>query len=343
MNYPFFGALKHSIMHKKLLITLLTLGLTSSAFSQTFPYGFTYSNEPYVPLANATVLDSNEVFDQGSIIPLGFNFKFDGVYYDQLLLDGYEFALTPVDQFFSDTIDAIFGYNTIAGFIPSVNTIARYTTDGVAPNRIAKIEIYRGSFVDAAGEASAQVWLYETTNAIQIRIGNQTIPSPSDVFYNEHSPLIGYMNNYHSLTSSVSIFPKAQFVVGTPENPQDSVIVNGLYNQNLYEGPQYGQTAIPLNNSVFTFAPGTVATHQPLTQSLSITPNPAYDMVRLNGIDAKGALQIELLDMQGRQIKVYTLNDGERNLQLPEQTAPGTYLVRCTAEGKTVTGRLIKM
>ncbi|MEQ1915742.1 MAG: hypothetical protein ABL856_03350, partial [Gallionella sp.] len=85
-----------------------------------------------------------------------------------------------------------------------------------------------------------------------------------------------------------------------PASPMDSIIINGILDESSDDGPQYGLTGVPLNNSVFTFTPGVVSTKQAHLSSFRLSPNPAQDVVRLEGIEGNEAAQIQLLDEQGR-------------------------------------------
>jgi hypothetical protein len=261
-----------------------------------------------------------------------------------MVLDGYTGALfTEAFLLSEDTIDAILGYAASAGITPRSNTIARYITTGTAPNRIAKAEMFRGGFDGLPGEVSFQIWLYETSNTIQIRLGDQNVPDPNGTFFNQHSPLIGFMLDYYYVNNDESVFPQAQFVVGTPASPIDSIIINGTLNESLENGPQYGSTDIPLNNSVYTFAPGSVSTKQPLLSSFRLSPNPAQDVVRIEGIDGNEAAQVQLLDEQGRMLALLELPAGETVLRLPAQMIPGLYLLRYTSGGRSAVSKLMKI
>lgn len=331
-------------MQKNLFTLLLVLGLYTGTYAQQFPYQFSYTNEPYVALTNGTVLDENEVWGSGALVPFGFEFQFGGVYHNKMVLDGYSGALfTEAFLLSEDTIDAILGYTVRAGITPQAFALARHITSGTAPNRIAKVEIYRGGFDGQPGEVSYQIWLHETSNMIQIRLGYQDVPNPSNTYFNQHSPLMGYMLDYHYISNSESVFPQAQFVVGTPASPLDSIIVNGMLDESIDVGPQYGPTDLPLINSVFSFAPGSVSTKQPFVSSFRLSPNPAQDMVRLEGIEGHEAAQVQLLDEHGRILTALELPAGETMLRLPVQMVPGIYLLRYTSEGSTAVSKLIKI
>lgn len=331
-------------MQKTLNLLIFSLVLSVSSFAQQFPYQFTYTNEPYASLSNANLLDNSAVFDDlGTAIPLGFNFHFGGKNYTSLNLGGYEGALAPQDAFLGDTVDAIFAYAT-EGMSFNAGTVVKYKTEGVAPNRIAKMEVFRAETFDGSGEVSYQYWLYETTNAIQIRLGHQDIPNPEMAFFNEKSPLIGFMLDYHDLTDDIAVFPQAQFVVGSPAAPEDSVIINDLLDYTESEVPLYGMTGVPLDNSVFTFTPGTVGTGQPqATEALLLWPNPAQDLVHFKGIDARQAGILQLLDARGSVVATVELPAGTSAFRLPAGLDPGFYTVCYQGrDGKLIRGKLVK-
>lgn len=330
-------------MQKILCLLSLVLSFYTRSYAQQFPYQFSYTNEPYATLTGGTELDQDSVWDEGVNVPFGFDFQFGGQLYNRMTLDGYNGGLFPEGALFGDTIDAIFGYAVYPGIYPKANTIVRYLNTGAAPNRIAKVEMFQVGFDGVAGEVSYQIWLYETSNTIQIRLGNQDIQDPAETFFNKKSPLIGFMLDYHSLNDFESVFPHAQFVVGTPASPMDSIIINGILDESSDDGPQYGLTGVPLNNSVFTFTPGVVSTNQAHLSSFRLSPNPAQDVVRLEGIEGNEAAQIQLLDEQGRVVASLEMPAGETILRLPEHLTPGLYLLRYTSRGQVGVSKLLKI
>ncbi|HLP95818.1 MAG TPA: T9SS type A sorting domain-containing protein [Saprospiraceae bacterium] len=330
-------------MFRMLSLTGLFCLAVAFAQAQTFPYQFSYTNEPYTGLTNATVLNNIAVWNDEATAPIGFTFLFDNLPQTEMFVLGYSGAILPVGQYENgDTLDAIFGYAVLPGLSPLSNTIVQYKTEGSAPNRIFKLEMAKAGFDGVQGEVSFQIWLYETSNAIQIRLGNQFVPNPANTYFNTKSPLIGYMLNYHYFDDDEAIFPQAQFVTGTPQVPQDSVITGDIYNEALFDGPQYGMSGIPLNNSVFTFTPGTVSTNQPGLTLMQLFPNPVVDYVQLAGLDRSGAAQVQLMDAQGKLLRQLELSAGEDHLQLPEDLAPGAYTLRYTAQGQLAVARFIK-
>jgi hypothetical protein len=310
--------------------------------AQAFPYQFSYTNEAYAPLSNATVLNNNAVWNDEVDVPLGFTFLFDNQPHTAMFVLGYSGALLPVGQYdSSDTLDAIFGYTVSAGVGPVNNTIVRYKTDGTAPNRIFKFEMANAGFEGGPGQVSFQIWLYETSNAIQIRLGSQTVPNPG-IFFNGVSPLIGYMLNYYYISDDESVFPQAQFVAGTPGSPQDSIVINGFLNEGISDGPLYGMSALPLNNSVFTFTPGTVSTRQPELTLMQLLPNPAVDFVQLSGLDRSKSAQVQLLDTEGKLLRQLELPAGDNTLRLPADLPPGAYVLRYVGDIQMAVSRFIK-
>ncbi|HAD12303.1 MAG TPA: hypothetical protein DCF33_07670 [Saprospirales bacterium] len=330
-------------MFRTFSLTGLFCLVVAFAQAQTFPYQFSYTNEPYAELTNATVLDNNLVWDDQATAPVGFTFLFDNLPQTEMFVLGYSGAILPVGQYENgDTLDAIFGYAVLPGLSPLSNTTVQYKTDGAAPNRIFKLEMSKAGFDGVQGEVSFQIWLYETSNAIQIRLGNQFIPDPVDTYFNGISPLIGYMLNYHYFDDDEAIFPNAQFVTGTPQAPQDSVITGDIYNEVFFDGPQYGMSGVPVNNSVFTFIPGTVSTNQPGLALMQLFPNPVVDYVQLIGLDRSQAAQVQLLDAQGKLLRQLELSAGETTLRMPGDLAPGSYVLRYLGDEQLAVARFVK-
>jgi hypothetical protein len=330
-------------MLKKLLSALFLCLVCTYANAQKFPYDFTYTNEPYVNLTNATVLDKAALWEDGINLFFEFEFQFGNEIQDHMILDGYTGGLFTENSFvFGDSTDAILPYTTYPGFIAKVNTVVRYVIEGDTPNRIVKVEFYRVGLSGVAGEVTFQIWLYEANSAFEFRMGPQNLPNPGATFYNNKSPLIGFMLDYHYTSEFESLFPQAQFVVGAPAAPTDSVVVNGYLDEQVEEGPQYGLTGKPLENSVYTFTPGSVSTRQPELATLQISPNPALESVQLDGLSFDSATQVQLLDEQGKTISTVELPVGVRILRLPADLEPGIYLLRCTSGRQHAIAKFLK-
>jgi hypothetical protein len=120
------------------------------------------------------------------------------------------------------------------------------------------------------------------------------------------------------------------------------VITDDIYNEVLFDGPQYGMSGIPLNNSVFTFTPGTVSTNQPGLALMQLFPNPVVDYVQLIGLDRSQAAQVQLLDAQGKLLRQLELSAGETTLRMPGDIAPGTYMIRYFSGGQQAVARFVK-
>ncbi len=323
-------------MKKSVLNALFVL----SAFAlkgQSQPYNFSVSSEPYSTLTNATVLPASEVWDlEESIAPIGFDFQFDDASIDQIYVLGYLGALvTDID--FTPGLDAIFGYSAYS-LINGPGTEVRYRTDGTAPNRVFKVEWYKAAFTDADGNISFQIWLYEGSNDIQVRIGSGSIPDPVNTFFNETSPLIGLMVDYVETLDGYTI-GYSHWVVGSPTNPTDTII------QTLYEGedmPPFGCDGIPQENLVLTFSTSAVGTSTLANaEPLGFYPNPVVDVLHFNE-PAEANSSVQIFDATGRILFNENYLPGASTCQIPAHLPAGTYWLSRTCGGKISVAQFIK-
>ena len=336
-------------MKKSFLFLVFCLFTFVSSTDAQSSYSYNFSLSQYAPLAVANELDIEDIFENDSfpIIPIGFPFKFDDTYHNEVLFSGYDGAIVFGD-FDGDTLNAIFGYNTSSGLKAKVGSKCRYRTDGVAPNRIFKTEFFKLAFDDGTetGTVSFQIWLQEGTNAIVIHLGNQVVPDPSNTFYNEVSPLVGFIKDFTTSGFDEAIFEYAQWIEGNPANPTNTVLENVPLDIEA-DGPLYGCTGIPLANSVFTFTPeGGVATFQP-AQALNLQcyPNPTIDLIGFTNQFEQEKSTIQIIDLTGRVLYSEAIAAGTTTVQCkyPAQLQSGTYILSQQSKTGVATARFAKI
>jgi hypothetical protein len=328
-------------MKLNFLIFLLSFTLLQGASAQTLPYQYNYWPGSYTTLLNATFLPASAWNEDVVVVNLGFTFQLNGVNYTTFELAPYEGSLFqnygldngPLSQ-------AILGYNTAAGLANKVGAALKYKTEGTAPNRIFKAEWQKVGFEGELGTVSFQIWLHETSNAVQFIMGPQDVPEPSSVFYNSISPIVGLVLNLELTPTDDALIGYGHFVQGAPSAPTDTVVVDWVLPPND-NGPQFGCTNLPLAQSVFTFTPGNVtSTKAPESIALSLYPNPASDRVFLQQALEEES-NVQLLDIQGRTISQYRLQAGEQEILLPAGIAPGAYFLHVISGQKSAIGQIV--
>jgi hypothetical protein len=150
--------------------------------------------------------------------------------------------------FFSDADIADRGYlNQTASRSP-----IRYLTTGTAPNRIFKLEIANGGFYNEydfyntmSDSFSLQVWVYETSNIVELHYGPSRITHAADYFNFGNGPLVMYAKHADfDMGTAGSVY----FLEGAASAPAlDSV---DLPNQ-----PATALNSWPASGKVYRFTP----------------------------------------------------------------------------------------
>ncbi|HNL37911.1 MAG TPA: T9SS type A sorting domain-containing protein [Saprospiraceae bacterium] len=324
-------------MKKSVLSALFALVSFIGLFGQSQPYDFVVTHETYVSLNNATALDPVAVWDdEYASVPLGFDFNFDDETLDQFYVLGYLGALVSNAEFNSG-MDAIFGYGAYS--LANINgTEVRYKTEGTAPNRICKIEWYKAGFTDSDGTVSFQIWLYETSNRIDIRMGSSDVVEPELAFFNGSSPLIGLMVDYDEDVNYTIGY--SHWVVGDASAPADTI----LYDYEDEDQPPFGCSGPPSVNLVLSFYPGgTIGTHTSLlpVEKLGIYPNPAHDIVFFSRPLEEERLA-QVYDQQGRLLWSAQLPAGATYLPLADEWPAGRYVIRIAGKDKIAVSAIAK-
>lgn len=324
-------------MKKSVLSALFALTLAFGLFAQSQPYDFVVSHETYLPLQNATEMDPQAVWDdEYASFPVGFDFSIDDETHDQFFVLGYLGALvTDVD--FNFGMDAIFGYGAYS--LANIDgTLIRYKTEGTTPNRICKIEWYKAGFSDADGNVNFQIWLYETSNRIDIRIGTSEVPTPELSFFNGNSPLMGLMIDYNEDVDYTIGY--SHWIVGNGGAPVDTI----LYDYTDSDQPPFGCSGPPAQNLVLSFYPGgTIGTHSSLlpVEKLGIYPNPAHDIVFFSQ-PLEEECSAQVYDQRGSLVWSAQLPAGATYLPLADEWPAGRYVIRMTGREKIAVTSVVK-
>jgi PKD repeat protein len=181
-------------MLRRLLLLFLTVSFCSVASAQ-FRYTFKDTTTPYVPLSTGTSVNGSDIWDEESYdVPMPFTWKLDS----SISLGNLNLILS-FPGFIADTSD----FSDVSGFILGGTDIAdrgnltqaaslspiRYATTGSAPNRIFKVELYNAGFYGEYttyntmdDSMNVQMWIYETSNIIELHFGPSRITYPSVYF-----------------------------------------------------------------------------------------------------------------------------------------------------------------
>ncbi len=205
--------------------TPFNISITESS-APTCNLNYSFSSIPYSPDPNAGTSIPMSIDDRfSSYIPIGFDFCFDGTPYTQFLVssNGYlifdpvgcstnlpttnaspgAYSGWPINTTIPNTTEAprnaiMFPWQDID---PSVGGTLRYQVLGVAPNRRLVVTFFNVPYFSCNNLLfTGQVKLFETTNNIEIHLGNKTICST----WNGGNGILG-LHNYNGTQAVLGI------------------------------------------------------------------------------------------------------------------------------------------
>ena len=318
----------------KIIILLSVLLLTASGFSQT--YTFAAFPGGYSDLISSTSLNNGQVWDDPYYsVPIGFNFEYFGESLTNIEIsdEGLGGLLTAGDCVADPTMSYLIAYG--ADIIDrgydgpvSLSNIS-YKTEGAVGTRICKIEWNNVGFYDGTNDASGnkidylnfQLWLYETSNVIEIRFGPKSITEPLIDFEGETGSFVILAHDIDC--NSGGILGHELILSGTPANPDFYDDVFSLEDTILF----LNGVIPPL--TVYRFTPASTASQNELssTPSFSVVPNPAEDQISLfhEGNGTSKISDVSILDMSGKVL----LSNLNFNAQIPVgELQSGMYFVQ---------------
>ncbi len=252
--------------------TLLAFSIFCASFLSAQPYNFSQSTSPYAALSGETVLTTSTPWTYASsfTVPIGFTFDFMGTNFTTVNVEGSGFGFFDVNYYY---LSLPFCVKLKSKGASGNNSPISYKTEGVAPNRITKVQWKNAGFhYDTTSTINFQMWLYETTNVIEVHIGSSNVPNPS-VVYQENSsdgPVIGLFEFNTPTNCTYSVI-----LSGSPAAP---TVTNPTGNVNVF-GPSLNGT--PANGTVYIFDPNANAVTEFHAATFSLYPNPASDFVMI--------------------------------------------------------------
>lgn len=294
-------------------------------------YSVEYSSESYIPLSDATLLDESDPdvvgagYDLYKAIPIGFTYQFSGNNYDSLRIGelGYaSFADGTTEEYFISIFNCLLkDFNDT----PSESPIY-YETSGELGNRIFKCDFIKKGFLfdtDNDDYINFQLWLYESCNNFEVRIGEISIdPLETDLYFSANTCAgIGY--GKYSPTNNF-------FLSGSPTTP---IIVedDGLAALITEPDPE----------TVYLFSNCSLALDAIEEKSFEIFPNPANESVfiKFNALDE--VKEIELINAQGQIINAAITKDINLITFDTSDLQPGIYFVQMSLKKSIISKKLI--
>lgn len=242
--------------------TLLVIAICCSSLLSAQPYNFSQNTSPYSALSGETVLTTSAPWTYASsfTVPIGFTFDFMGTNFTAVNVEGSGFGFFDVNYYY---LSLPFCVKLKSKGTSGNNSPISYKTEGVAPNRITKVQWKNAGFhYDTTSTINFQMWMYETTNVIEVHIGSSNIPNPSIVYQENSSdgPVIGLFEFNTPTNCTYSII-----LSGLPAAP---TVTNPTGNVNVF-GPSLNGT--PADGTVYIFDPNANGVNELNTASFTVS------------------------------------------------------------------------
>ncbi|HRG53794.1 MAG TPA: T9SS type A sorting domain-containing protein [Bacteroidia bacterium] len=310
-------------MRKKLLTSLFAVSCFGfSLQAQQAAYSFSQSTETYTDLTGATVI-STPNWDDFDVytLQLPFSFTYFGKEFSTI------YAMGGFDGFDYDGAGTFGAYElyTFDNEMKDANGIATISTlvTGISPNRIFKIETQNANFESDNTEAdfaNLQLWLYETSNIIEIHYGPSSIANAKTFPTACAGPTIGLVKDQTAFLA----------LSGAASNPTASATV-----------PSICVTGAPPENKVYRFTPLASGIHE-LNNAIPITiyPNPSngeFTIATESLVYANAATIVSVKNALGQEMYRSTISLSGAGQTIQTNLQAGMYFVQLENEkGYTV-------
>jgi hypothetical protein len=329
---------------KGYLLTIYLLLTVICSTQAQCRYDFSVAQDTYQPLTTGTSLSGTLRWDDINFKrALGFGFELDW-----MPVNTYSLVCNSKGQFLGgDTTSLLSGFCLMDADLQDrgkMDTIARspirYAITGNAGSRIFKIEFFNAGFWrekelynTMEDSLNMQVWLYEGSNAIELRYGPAKISHASDYFIYGGNPVIGFVRDAGLFSLNLS---KLYYLKGSPGSPvMDSC----------------GSNITNVSSSLTSYPPeGTVYRFQPRTNSINNVTGTLQHIRLLNNITSTALhlhseykdITYQVVSLNGTINAKGQLTSGNQQLDVSQLPA-GTYLLKLTGAEGNNTARFTKL
>lgn len=316
---------------KKIIPVFITALLIQSIAWAQQGYTFSQSTGTYTDLASPQVISGTNWDQDNYEIPVGFNFIFDNLTVDSVIVDdnGSIYFTNGTDL---KSIDGF--YADLAASTTNTPSNISYLLTGTAGSRILKVQWKNAGFYGTTSVlpneyVNFQVWLYEGSNKLEIRVGSSVITSGSTIFGTAGGPDVGL-----ALTITQQNF-SGIYLQGSPSTPTVVNLTNATTFPSL--------SAPPANGTVYIFSRNISSIAKDLNNpAVSVYPNPTSDFLTITGLaDFKEATAVKVFDLSGKVVLAETLKMNN-NIDL-SQLNKGTYFLEITNGRNRIGKNIIKL
>lgn len=306
-------------MNRVYLYLLLFFVISITCKTQNV-YSFQKSTETYSPIISGTVVSGTAPWSPftAHTVPIGFSFNYFGNNYTTIYCEGSGFCVFD-PSFYYYTVHPYTVQMRDAGTSTALSqSPISYSLSGVSPNRICKIQWQNCEMQYNLGSyANFQLWLYETSNILEARIGNCTVSNPSLAFQNNgfDGPLIAIYKTQGN--------PNYGYCVQGTSPSETLLTLNSGTISNIF---QNSMSAPPPSGLVYKFIPGTSSGLNDFVTEKEIVayPNPSNESVILA---TEKNSKWEVYNSEGVLIKSGLAGEETLTLNI-ESLSPGLYVFK---------------
>src|SRR3989304_4123078 len=298
--------------------------------AQTPYYSFSQYTSTYANLTSPISLNNGNLWDFSiptayyplNVSPLLSNFPVFGDYNYELRLCG------GTAQFYNSGSQQIYYMNGFGLFYPdgmkdkgtstSLSPIS-YQVSGTTPNRILKIEWKNaGPAAASADFINVQLWLYETSNIIEVHYGSSSITNACTTQLS-----VGIGHTYVPNSNMI----EDDFLENGPSNPILSMNANAFY-------------GIPTNGTVYKFTVAAAGVAEiNLDDLISVYPNPSNGKFTLSSEITKG--EISVYNVEGEKVYSSTIQPSNHSTIDLSSHPNGIYFINIKTENGIANKKLI--
>lgn len=337
---------------KKILLSLLVL-IAMQASAQYKHYRDSTYAMPFNYLSGATSANNGQWWDDDTfVVPLGFNFRLFNDSVNQVTIWGSGAIVSTSPD--PDNANFITGIVAHGSDLLDRDTTANnsfspisYTTSGVAPNRIFKLEWRNAGFYNAVSNGNYsdsvtfQLWLYETKHFAELHYGNGNYISPNlDLYDGGPGAWFGIFDSLDANSPNADCRVMYSFA-GNLNAPH----LDSLFNLNFNAPP--GVNGNPVAGTVYRFIPktgtgGGATSYQTLITQVNynIDYYSHHQQLRID-IFSKDHFQYILTDINGRLIKNGKISQGRTTIPTEDLPA-GMYVIKLFSEKENTSFKFIR-
>ncbi|MFK7808171.1 MAG: T9SS type A sorting domain-containing protein [Saprospiraceae bacterium] len=326
---------------KKAFLQLVLLVFLAPGYMLAQDYTLSAFSEPYSDIASPISVNDGLIWDDPSyLVPIGFDFTFLDVTFNELKFDGDDGfllgnSITSPDSavgFILNGLDMVDRAFDLGEGEPGSLSPISYQTTGTAGNRIFVLEYKNVGFFDDGYDnsgvyedfANIQLWFYEEDGAVEYRFGESSLTNLQMIYesYNYDFFAIYAIG----ITDQGGDFITASDILSI-EGMGTNVMFGDLQNYgsfldaNIPDGTVYRIAGMTSSNTELNGA----------TKTVQVSPNPTSGLLQIiTNIADENIRTVQIMNNNGQTLQTY---ENLNNIDISNLPAAGYILQINTTEG----------